>query len=412
MNMSNDIGAINTLICAQTPGMALQRPFYTDDEIFRRDLECIVSKQWLLVAHESEISGRGDYLTYEVAGESIVVVRGRDDVVRAFFNVCRHRGSRICLEPKGNRRTLTCPYHAWVWDLQGNLIGARSMPEGFDPSSWPLHSCRVRVWHGLVFISLSTDGDPDVADFDQLAGRLEPYVSHYGVARAKVAHREFYPTEGNWKLAVENFMECYHCAPAHPEYTVVNAYVTDDERDPEGRQATVAKWKEAQTKRGRPRQDFNCDGATEPQPHGVFRQPIRDGYLTLSREGQPVAPLMGQIDEFDGGETALVFGPLSYAYLCSDHATIFRFTPTSARHTEVMVSWLVREDATEGRDYDLESLTWMWDVTTIEDTKIIGDNQKGVNSRRYTPGPYSTSERHTDAFVRWYVARVADHEYA
>ena len=124
------------------------------------------------------------------------------------------------------------------------------------------------------------------------------------------------------------------------------------------------------------------------------------------RDGRPVAPLMGDLKDWDGGETLLIFGPLFYAYLASDHATLFRFTPVHATHTDVVVTWLVNGNAREGTDYHEDRLTWMWDITTIGDTKIIGNNQLGVNSRRYVPGMYSLHEQATVRFVNWYKARM------
>ncbi len=195
----------------------------------------------------------------------------------------------------------------------------------------------------------------------------------------KIAARKQYPTPGNWKLAVENFRECYHCAPAHPECASVNAYAVDGERDAEAR-SRVVEARGFVTRSTASRGDLQDDR----QPHGAMRQPIREGYTTLSEDGRPVAPLLGDLDDWDGGETLMIFGPLTYVYLAGDHATLFRFTPVHATHTDVVVTWLANGDAREGIDYHEDKLTWMWDVTTIEDTKIIGDNQPGVNSRRCT----------------------------
>ena len=186
----------------------------------------VVARAWLYVAHVSEIPEQGDFLLYRIGEESLILVRGLDREVRVFFNVCRHRGSRLCLEDRGNvRRSLTCPYHAWVYDLEGRLIRARGMGEGFDKSAFGLHPCRVRVAHGLIFICLADPGDPEGADFDGIANDLDTCAALHRIADTKVVHREIYPTCANWKLVVDNFRECYHCAPAHPEYTMVNAYV-------------------------------------------------------------------------------------------------------------------------------------------------------------------------------------------
>ena len=402
--------ALCDLLRRQQPGMTLEQPFYTDPEIFEEDLDRIVARQWLYVDHVSAVPQPGDVLTYEIAGESIILVRGRDREVRAFFNVCRHRGSRIIKKACDHVRTLTCPYHAWTWDLEGRLVRARSMADDFRPEDWPLHACRTRIYQGLVFICLAEEDDEAVIEFDSLARRLDPYIENHCLDAAKVAARKAYPTAGNWKLAVENFRECYHCAPAHPGYTSVNAYVLDGERDQQARSETVAAWAATWEARGVVTRSTGLwgDSFDELQPHAAMRQPIREGYRTLSRDGHPVAPLMGRLTEWDGGETLMVFGPLFYVYLAGDHAALFRFTPVHATHTHVEVTWLVNGDAREGEDYDEERLTWMWDVTTIEDTRIIGDNQLGVNSRRYRPGRYSTKERATTNFVEWYKRRMGD----
>ena len=400
--------ALAALLERQRPDMTLERPFYTDPAIYERELERIVARQWLLVDHASALPRPGDYLLYNAAGEQIVVVRGRDGQVRAFFNVCRHRGSRICLEPRGNVRTLTCPYHGWVYDLEGSLVHAPLMAADFDKRDWPLHRCRVRLWEGLIFVCLAAEGDGDVGDLDAITETFARYARPYRLADARIVHQATYPTDANWKLAVENFRECYHCAAAHPEYTAVNAYVNDGNRDPARRARTVERWVEEWEAQGVAAATAHMwgNGLDVVQPHGVFRQPIRDGYLTLSRDGRPLAPLMGDLKRWDGGETLMLFGPLAYVYLANDHATLFRFTPIGERHTEVVATWLVRADAEEGRDYDVEKLIWMWDATTVEDTRIINDNQLGVNSSRYAPGRYSEREYGTRNFVAWYIARM------
>ena len=400
---------VDELIARQQPGFTLEQPFYRDPEIFRRDMARIVSRTWLYVAHVSEIPEPGDFLLYAIGEESILLVRGPDREVRAFFNVCRHRGSRICLEHRGRvRRVLTCPYHAWTYDLEGRLIRARGMAEGFDRSAFGLHPCQVRVAHGLIFLCLAEAGDPEVADFGGIAGDLDTCATLHHLADTRVAHREVYPTRANWKLVVDNFRECYHCAPAHPGYTMVNAYVRAEEQDPAGYAASIRAWEKKTLALGHPVGDStSSDRGDRRQPRGYWRQPIREGFVTLSEDGGPVAPLLGRLAHWDGGETAFSFGPLSYAYLCADHLCMFRFTPVAPELSEVVLTWHVRADAEEGRDYDLARLKWMWDVTTIEDTRIIIDNQKGVNSTRYRPGPYAPLEDYSAAFTRWYLERLA-----
>jgi phenylpropionate dioxygenase-like ring-hydroxylating dioxygenase large terminal subunit len=406
MAHSDDV-TFDELVARQKPGMSLEQPFYTDPAIFDREMADVLPGQWLFVEHVTALPDKGDYVLYDIAGESIIIVRGRDGEIRAFYNVCRHRGSRVCLAPQGNVRTLTCPYHAWVYDLEGKLIHATRMADDFDPGDWPLHDCRVRVWEGMIFINLADD-DRQVADFDEITAAFERYAKSYRLADTKIIHQATYPTDANWKLAVENFRECYHCSAAHPEYTTVNAYVNDGDRDPETRSKLVEDWVAEWEGKGVAACDLRNWGdlLDAVQPYGAFRQPIREGYSTLSQDGQPVAPLMGDLKEWDKGETLLIVGPLFYIYLANDHAALFRFTPVSENHCEVVVTWLVRADAQEGRDYDTDKVIWMWDVTTIEDTKIINDNQLGVNSRRYSPGRYSEREYGTRNFIAWYLNRM------
>ena len=407
MNTNGAAVPVDELIARQKPGFTLEQPFYRDPEIFGRDMARVVAKAWLYVAHASELPERGDFLLYRIGEESIILVRGLDREIRAFFNVCRHRGSHVCLEERGNvRRSLTCPYHAWVYDLEGRLIRARGMGEDFDKSAFGLHPCQARVSHGLIFICLAEPGDPEVADFGGIANDLDTCAALHRIADTRVVHRETYPTRANWKLVVDNFRECYHCAPAHPEYTMVNAYVKAHDRDPAGYETPTRVWEEKTRALGHPVGRSNGDHGDRRQPIGYWRQPIREGFVTLSEDGRPVAPLLGRLEHWDGGETAFTFGPLSYAYLCADHLCMFRFTPVSPQLSEVVVTWHVRADAEEGRDYDLERLKWMWDATTIEDTKIIIDNQKGVNSSRYRPGPYAPLESYSAAFTRWYLERL------
>ena len=400
--------SIEDLVKRQQPGFTLEQPFYRDPDIFRRDMDRVVARSWIYVTHTSEIPHKGDYLLYNIGEESIILVRGRDDQIRAFFNVCRHRGSHICLEESGNVSKLICPYHAWTYGLDGRLVAARGMPKEFRKSEYGLHACAVRVSHGLVFICLSDPAQPDVPDFCEIEHDLDKYATMHRLDDTHIVHREVYPTHANWKLVVDNFRECYHCSPAHPEYTMVNAYVAAEDRGEGFYLPKIKAWEEKVRKLGHPTGfSFQDERSDSLQPCAVWRQPIRDGFLTLSEDGQPVAPLMGELKHWDAGETAFTFGALSYAYLCSDHLCMFRFTPVTAEFSEVLVTWHVRNGAVEGQDYDIERLKWMWDVTTIEDTRIIIDNQRGVNSQRYVPGPYAPQEGYSSEFTAWYLDRIS-----
>jgi len=400
----DDAGWIQRQIAAHRPGTSLAQPFYTDPRIFARDLERVFARQWVFAGHVSRLRQPGDYFLFSIGNESIVVARGGNGAIHALFNVCRHRGSRVCLEPQGNKRTLVCPYHAWTYANDGTLLSAPAMPDGFDTTQFSLHRCNVRVVEGLIFVCM---GDPP-RDTEPAFRDWEKFLKPHGLSQAKIAASMVWQVDANWKLVVENFGECYHCGPAHPEYCAVMAHALPDthraKRYVDEFTALTKKWE------AKARDAGSLAGRVPEHPgaaHVCVRLPIRDGFLTQSRDGRPVAPLMGSFREYDGGYTGGRLYPANYFVACCDHAVIPRFTPLAPLRTEVEMIWLVREDAVEGKDYDVEKLTWLWKVTTDQDKKIVDNNQAGVNSMAYRPGPYSNTEQGLTQFTVWYLKQIA-----
>jgi Rieske 2Fe-2S family protein len=331
------------------------------------------------------------------------VVRGQDRVVRALLNVCRHRGSRVCTQPSGHARggVFVCPYHAWSYGLDGRLRAARHMPDDFDRAGHGLKTLHTQVLEGLIFVSFA-DSPLGLEHVEAaLAGSARPY----GWAEAKVAHRETYPVRANWKLAVENYMECYHCGPAHEEYSRFHLYARPaplnraaDERVRERARALGVVISEV---------DFFASNARPGQEAAdSARSALSEGALTGSEDGRPLAPLMGQFSDYDGGVTFFDVGLTSNFLAYPDHGLIYRFIPNTVQSTDMEVIWLVRADARAGVDYDLERLTWLWKVTSLADKRIIELNQQGVNSRFYEPGPYTPMEEHTQRLVEWILSEL------
>lgn len=394
---------IATLIAAHRPGWTLAQAFYNDPDIFARDMERVFQRHWLFVGHVSRVRTPGDYFLFTIANESIIVIRGKDGEVHALFNVCRHRGSRVCLRSEGNARSLVCPYHAWTYAMDGKVLSAPAMPEGFDAKEFSLHPCHVRVVEGLIFICMA-EKPPKI---DEAVRDWERFLTPHGIPGAKIAKSMIWQVDANWKLVVENFGECYHCGPAHPEYCSVMAHALPDthklKKHVDAYQKLTTAW-EAKAKAA-----GNLTGRTAETAdslHVCVRIPIKEGFLTQSADGKPVAPLMGRFREYDGGYTGGRIYPSNYFVACNDHVVIPRFTPLGPQRTEVEMIWLVREDAVEGRDYDVAKLTWLWDVTTQQDKKIVDDNQAGVNSLAYRPGPYSNTERGLTRFTMWYLKQI------
>jgi Rieske 2Fe-2S family protein len=339
-----------------------------------------------------------------MAGESIIIVRGPDMRLRALANVCRHRGSRICLKSEGRASVLVCPYHAWAYNLDGSLRSARRMPADFDARAHGLKSIHLRVIEGLVLICLAETP----LDLGPAEAALRAAYGPYGWASAKVARRQLYPIAANWKLAVENYLECYHCGPSHKEYSKLhaleqpleeiaglNAAMEARTRSLGVNVGTIARWL--------------ASSSGEPPIFG-FRYALYDGIKTGSEDGEPLAPPMGAFSGYDGGVTSTHFGPASFFVAYADHGVIYRFMPLTVSTCAMEVIWLVRGDSVEGVDYDVDKLTWLWRVTTEADKRITEDNQAGVASRFYVPGPYAPMEANARRYVAWYLGEVARRE--
>jgi Rieske 2Fe-2S family protein len=392
---------LTSALAGYREGYALPGEVYRDPAIYEAEIRAIFLKSWLCVGHQSQIPAAGDYFLFEVAGESVILVRDAGGAIHALLNVCRHRGSRICDTPTGHETRLVCRYHGWAYGLDGTLRAAARMGPGFDRGAHGLRRLQLRVFEGLLFINF----DPAPAPFEAIERDLAAPLAPYGLANARVAHRQNYPITSNWKLAVENYCECYHCAPAHPEYSTGHGRAVPTEEF-ETLLAEVMRRAPAVGLTDHVLRRSWLEAGALGTDRGFERYPLLRGHRTGSRDGQPVAPLLGSIRGYDGGTTDLHLGPMTFGLAYCDHVVLYRFTPRGLRQTDCEITWLVNGTAVEGRDYDRANLTWLWDVTTIADKQIIERNQAGVDSRYYVPGPLSPMEDFTRRFLNWYVATM------
>lgn len=396
---------LEQLIARQRRGWSLEQPFYTSTEIYDLERRTWLAEQWYVLGHASEVREPGSFIVRELLGESLIIVRGNDATVRGFYNVCRHRGSRIC-DADGKASSLICPYHAWSYRLDGTLRSAAALPEGVDTSQLGLRAASVKEIGGVIVGSLKGE----LLSFDSVQQALEPALMYHGVPNARIAARRHYPTRGNWKLVLENFMECYHCFPAHPEYCSVMRHVDVLGRIPKDSgaqwQQAVEDWLRNEANPDSPigNQQFNFSSPT--QTYGVSRAPIGTGCKTQSKDGQPVAPLMGSQGRFDGGVSTIRVDPFIYIAAMNDYVRLFQFLPTGPETTDVTITWLVDGDSRD-QDVDVERLVWLWDVTTMQDKTLIERNAAGVRSMAYTPGPYSTLETMPVHFLQRYLQELA-----
>ena len=282
------------------------------------------------------------------------------------------------------------------------------MPEDFNKAENSLFSCHVRVFHGLIFINMSED-EPD--DFDATFGDMGPILDYHGIADARIAHAGSYPTTANWKLAVENFFECYHCVPSHPEFcsmhaseslVAVGAGPSSGPADAIAAYAPkVQAWEEKAAALGRP------IGTIDEPPESshlrlMMQRMNKDGWAAETQDGSAPSPLMGKRSAPDGGRMHLSFSPFSQIVADDHFVILFQFTPRSALESDVEMIWLVDGRATED-EVDIEKMTWGYHATTSQDKIITENNQEGIMSSRYRPGRYSDQEGSVIKFQKWYL---------
>ena len=397
--------SIKELLNHHQEDWSLDQRFYKDESIFDLEKNHIFYDSWIFIGHESQISNKGDYFVYKLLDEEIIVLRNKENEVKAFFNVCRHRGSRICLEESGNTSRFSCPYHSWTYNLDGKLLAAKSLREGIDKSTLGLHPCNIASVSGMLLINLS-DNPQSLAN---LQSDLKEPFEMFGFEDLKVAAHKNYPIASNWKLAVENYQECYHCAPAHPEYSLSHSLKIEDEPGfDEAQEKMMENLESCGLREFEVNKDFSNKDPDQEQ-YAYSRYALFDGYMTGSKDGKPLAPLLGDIKEFNQGCSDFNIGPVSYFLAYCDHIVGYIFTPVSQNQCQCDIYWLVNKDAEEGKDYDKDKLMWLWDVTTYADETIIVNNQKGVNSIKYKSGPYTDKEQSTRRFIKWYLSELKSH---
>jgi glycine betaine catabolism A len=336
---------------------SLDRSWYTDPAVLDAELERFFGRRWMLVGRAAELESPSAYLTAEVAGESVIVMRQDDGTVAAMLNVCRHRGARILLDQHGScGRALRCPYHSWSYRLDGSLLGAPNMRDAIGDARSGLGLQRVRVHeaHGCLWVNL----DPHARAFDedtgaQLRARLQDdeTLAHWELERLTTGHRIAYQVSANWKLIVENFMECYHCASIHPE--LVSAV-------PEFRDGIASQ--------------------ALPVGHGSALREDADGFTIDGRQGLPALP--GLPEDARRKYYAITLMPNTFVNLFDDHVVLHRFTPLAVDRTEVVCEWLFDPDALAAQP-EIGPTVELFDRVNLQDFEACERCQLGAQSRIY-----------------------------
>ena len=349
--------------------------YYTHPEVFALEQEKVFETMWFCVVRASDLEKPGAFKTVQVGRESVLVARSRRGDINAFFNVCRHRGARLCTEDSGEvKRAFQCPYHAWTYDLDGKLVAAPNltkMPD-IDRVEYGLRKISVREWLGYVWVCLAEEPPSfERTVMQEIVDRLGDVesIDHYTMADLSVGRRIVYDVKANWKLIIENFMECYHCATIHPELTEVLPEFAD----------------------GYAAQFYVGHGAQ-------FGEDVR-GFTVDGSDGLDHLP--GVTDDQDRRYYAITVRPQVFVNLVPDHVIVHRMFPMAADHTIVECDWLYLPDVVEsGRD--VSRSVELFHRVNQQDFAACERCQPAMDSRLYRDGGVLVpSEHHIGEFHTW-----------
>ena len=392
-----DLQRVAGWISERKPGHSLPQGLYTEPDAFAFDMEAIFARSWIMVGFEVELPKAGSWMAADVGPWPVLVTRARDGVLRAFHNSCRHRGAKICPTGKGSSPRLVCPYHRWTYEMSGELAHAARMGEDFVAADHGLGRVHVESVGGVLYVCLAEEAPP-IADFQR---DFAPLIGPHRLAESKVAFESVIVEQANWKLVMENARECYHCAQAHPELAQsfpVGASAHFDYGEDRRQEEFTARLEAAGLPIGPIEGDF----------WQAIRFTLNDGFKSMTMDGaHSVKKLMCEVGDGDIGSLRWAVEPHGFAHATADQVFMFSVVPIGPRETRVVSKWLVHKDAVEGVDYDVQDLAHLWTQTNLQDRALAENNQLGVDSLGYRPGPYSAeAEALVIRFVDWYEAKA------
>jgi Rieske 2Fe-2S family protein len=350
----------------------LPREYYVSSDVFERERRTIFQRQWLCVGRASEVPGPGRYMLVDVEGESLIVTRDEQSQLRGFFNVCRHRGTRLCAEGGTEPlRAIRCPYHAWTYDLRGRLVAAPNMRGvvGFDAADYPLHGVAVAEWQGFLMVNLSPD-PPSIADW---SAPWKDRLQAWQIDQLQPAARLEYSVAANWKLLFQNYSECYHCPTVHPALNALTPFKLAEN-------------------------DFER-GAILGGP-----MPLADGVESMSEDGRACADPLPKLDRRQRRHVFYyTLFPSLFLSPHPDFVLVHRLARLGVNRTRVVCEFLYRPEVIERAAFDPQSSVRFWDQTNRQDWHVCELSQQGIASLAYQPGPYADLESVVAAFDQHYL---------
>jgi Rieske 2Fe-2S family protein len=356
---------------------ALPARWYRDPDHYRRELEVFWYDRWIAVAREEEIASPGDWRAVRVGSQSLLVLRTQAGGIRAFHNVCRHRGSVLCAEEKGSfpRKRIVCPYHAWAYDLEGRLVATprRMETPDFRPEDFPLHGVAAACWGGFVFVHLGTP-----RPLEESLANLPKRFERYRFPELRIGKRIVLDVQANWKALAENFSECFHCPPVHPEFCrIVTAY------------QDAGAW--------------GLRGVAETRPE------YKPGAQTLTLDGTSrIPPIEGLREE----EQKTLYAadmvlPNLFLNVHPDYVNSQLMFPTGPESVRMVYDWLFEPRHLPLAEEDLQHYVALWDLTNRQDARNCEWQQQGMQSRAFGHGVYVPQEFDAHRFAQWVRAGLA-----
>ncbi|MEX2662847.1 MAG: aromatic ring-hydroxylating dioxygenase subunit alpha [Vicinamibacterales bacterium] len=351
----------------------LPAPFYTDAAFFTREMDALFATMWICAGRVEQVATPGQFILRDVLGEAVIITSNAAGRVNAFYNVCRHLGTKLCTEAQGAfGRSIQCPYHAWTYDLDGALIGAPHMDEvpHFSKADYPLHRVHADVWDGHIFINLSRETPPPLRE--QLADLPSKFTA-WRMQDLRLGHRIVYDVQANWKLIVQNYNECLHCPNLHPALNKLSHYLSGENE---------------------PLQATYMGG----------RMDLRPGVDTLTMDGTCSRALLPGLSA-DESRRVYYYAilPNMLLSLHPDYMMVHTLWPVAPDRTVNICEWHFHPSELTRPDFDPKDAVELWDLTNRQDWHVCELSQAGISSRAYTPGPYSNREDLLYAFDRMIV---------
>ena len=351
----------------------LDGKYYSNAKIFKEELINIFYENWLCVGRANDVKKEGNYISFEIGNENIIIVRNKKSQLNGFYNVCRHRGTRTCIDKKGSfSKTIQCKYHGWTYNLDGNLVGAPNMDnvEGFKKGDYPLHNILIKEWNGFIFICLSDNPE----NFENFYKPLKNKFNEWQLSTLKTIKQIDYTIKANWKLVMQNYNECYHCPTIHPELAKIHHF-TSGEND-------------------------------------LYEGPFLGGFMTLNEDKKSISksgnlcskPIPGITKKNLNRVYYYSFFPNMLISLHPDYVMYHTIIPLAPSKCKITCSWLFLEENTHHHNYD--DAIEFWDKTNKQDWEISEQSQLGIQSKKYTPGPYSPRESLLSTFDNYYLSKL------